>query len=246
MIDEAAMTQGTFPKGESASKGLQAVHKQWALWTIRKFRFIHPELTMTLYGADWKFTIYVANCDDESFTSSTKLFHNSVRPMTCNISLSQQIPPVGVLIEEVDNYEAELWLNGEPLTIAAGNNLLSLAESRLPEGEIDFDNDRDTWVFRSFTPLTDDEKSCVKKAAIKVGFVGPVDFIVISPPAATPPSPVSNSDRQGNLDLITSRHLKHAPDKLRDLVHQDEDECREFLPASCINFYPSTRSPHNT
>ena len=229
MIDEAAMTQGTFPKGESASKGLQAVHKQWALWTIRKFRFIHPELTMTLCGTDWKFTIYVANCDDEPFAASTKFFHNSVRPMTCNISLSQQIPPVSVLIEEVDNYEAELWLNGEPITVAAGNNLLSLAESGLPEGEIDFDNDRDTWVFRSFTPLTDDEKSCVKKTAIKVGFVGPVDFIVISPPAATPPSPISNSDRQGNLDLITSRHLKHAPDKLRDLVHQDEDEWREFL-----------------
>ena len=229
MLDEAAMTQGIIPKAESASKGLQAVHKQWALWTIRKFRFIHPELTMTLYGADWKFTIYVANCDDDSFAALTELFHNSVRPMTCNISLSQQIPPVGVLIEEVDNYEAELWLNGEPLPVADGNNLLSLAEPALPKGEIDFDNDQDTWVFRSFTPLRDDEKSCVQKAAIKVGFVGPVDFIVISPPAVTPPSPVSDSDRQGNLDLITSRHLKHTPETLRDLVHQDEDEWREFL-----------------
>ncbi len=229
MIDEAALTPGTFPKGGSASKGLQAIHKQWALWTIKRFRFIHPELTMTLYGKGWEFTVYVANCDDESFAALTKFFHDSVRPVTCNISLSQKIPPVGVLIEEVDNYEAELWLNGEPLPVAAGNNLLSLAESALPEGEIDFDNDQDTWVFRSFTPLRDDEKSCVQKAAIKVGFVGPVDFIVISPPAATPPSPVSDSGRQGNLDLITSRHLKHAPDKLRDLVHQDEDEWREFL-----------------
>ena len=229
MLDEAAMTQGIIPKAESASKGLQAVHKQWALWTIRKFRFIHPELTMTLYGADWNFTIYVANCDDGSFAALTEFFHNNVRPMTCNISLSRQIPPVGVLIEEVDNYEAELWLNGEPLPVADGNNLLSLAEPALPKGEIDFDNDQDTWVFRSFTPLRDDEKSCVQKAAIKVGFVGPVDFIVISPPAVTPPSPVSDSDRQGNLDLITSRHLKHTPETLRDLVHQDEDEWREFL-----------------
>ena len=153
MVDEAALTQGTFPKGGSASKGLQAIHKQWALWTIRKFRFIHPELTMTLYGTNWKFTLYVENCDDESFPALTKFFDESVRPMTCNISLSQQIPPVGVLIEEVDNYEEELWLNGEPLPVAAGNNLLSLAESALPEGEIDFDNDQDTWVFRSFTPL---------------------------------------------------------------------------------------------
>ena len=223
------MTQATFPKGGSASKGLQAVHRQWALWTIRGLRFIHPELSITLYGTDWEFTLYVANCDDESFLALTKIFDDSVRPITCNISLSQQIPPVGALIEEVENYEAELWLNGEPLPASAVNNLLSLAESALPAGEIDFDNDQDIWLFRSFTSLTDDEKSCVRKAAIKVGLVGPVDFIVISPPAVTPPSPVSDSDRQGNLDLITSRYLKHAPDTLRDLVHKDEDEWREFL-----------------
>ena len=208
------MTQATFPKGGSASKGLQVVHRQWALWTIRRLRFIHPELSITLYGTDWKFTLYVANCDDESFLALTKFFDDSVRPMTCDISLSQQIPPVGALIEEVENYEAELWLNGEPLPASAVNNLLSLAESVLPDGEIDFDNDQDIWLFRSFTSLTDDEKSCVRKAAIKVGLVGPVDFIVIGPPAVTPPSPVSDSDRQGNLDLITSRHLKHAPDTL--------------------------------
>ena len=223
------MTQTTFPKGESARKGLQAVHKQWALWTIRKFRFIHPEWIMTLYGTDWKFTIYVANCDDESFAASTKYFNDSVRPATCHVSLSQQIPLVGTLIEEVGNYEAEIWLNGEPLSVAAFNNLMSLAESALPDGEIDYDNVQDTWVFRSFIPLTDDEKSCVQKAANKVGLIGPVDFTVLSPPDATPPSPVANSDRQGNLDLITSRHLKHAPDTRRDLVHQDEDEWRDFL-----------------
>ena len=229
MIDEGDLSQGTFPQGESPRKGLQAVHKQWAIWAIRRFRFLHPELTMMLYGADWKFTICLANCDDEHFAALSELFHNTVRPMTCSILLSRQIPSVGMLIEEVDNYEAELWLNGEPLPVVAGNNLLSLAEPALPEGEIDFDNDKDAWVFCSFTPLTDDEESCVQKAASKVGFAGPVAFSVTSPPAATPASPVSDSDRQGNFDLLTSRHLKHAPDKVRDLVHQDEDEWREFL-----------------
>ena len=184
---------------------------------------------MTLYGTDWEFTLYVANCDDESFPSLKEFFDNSVRPITCNISLSQQIPPVGTLVEEVENYEAELWLNGEPLPVLDFNYLLSLAVSELPDGEIDFSNKEDTWLFRSPTPLTDDEKSCVRKAAVRVGIVGPVDFVVNSPTAATPPSPVSGSDRQGNLDLITSRHLKHAPGTIRDLVHQDEDEWREFL-----------------
>ena len=149
--------------------------------------------------------------------------------MGCNVSLSQKTPPVGDLIEEIDNYEAELWLNGEPLSVATVNYLLSLAESALPEGEIDFVNDQDTWVFRSFAPLTDDEKSCVQKSAIKVGLVGLVEFVVINPPPATPSSPLSYSDRQGDIDLAIARHLKSAPDKLRELVHQDEDEWREFL-----------------
>ena len=208
---------------------LQAVHRQWALWTIRRFRFIHPELTMTLYGTAWQFTLYVENCDNERFPALSKVFNHSVRPASCHISLSQQIPSEGVLIDEVDNYEAELWLNGTPLPGYAVNNLISLAGPALPEGEIDFDNDQDTWVFRSFTPLTDNEKSYVQQAAVKVGLVGPVDFVVVSPPSATPPSSDSNPGRQGNLDLTASRCLKHVPDRLRDLVHQGEDEWREFL-----------------
>ena len=223
------MTQAPFLKGQSASKGLQAVHEQWALWTIRRLRCIRPELTVALYGTDWKFTIYVANCDDESFPALTEFFDHSVRPVTCDISLSQRIPPVGAFIEEIDNYEAELWLNGEPLPAAVVNNLVSLAEPALPDGEIDFDRDQDIWRFRSVNPLTDDEESRVQKAAHKAGLFGPVDFVVTSRATATPPSPVSDSDRRDNLDLITGRRLKHAPDTLQDLVHQDEDEWREFL-----------------
>ena len=147
------MTQATFAKGESDRKGLQAIHKQWALWSIGRLRFIHPEWVTTLYGTDWKFTIYVANCDDESFAALTKYFDHRVRPVTCDLSLSQQIPPVGTLIEEVGNYEAELWLSGRPLSTADVNNLIALAESALPDGEIDFDNSQDTLVFRSFTLL---------------------------------------------------------------------------------------------
>jgi hypothetical protein len=223
------MNEATFPKVGSSEKGLQAVHKQWALWATRRLRFIHPELTLTLYGADWTFTLHVANCDDGAFPALAKYFDQSVRPMTCNIGLSQQVPRIGVLIEEVDDYEAELWLNGEPLSIPDFNNLLSLADPTLPDGGIDFDNNRNTWVFRSFTSLTDDEKACVQRATTKVGIIGPVDFVEVSPPAAPPPTPASISKRQGDLNLITSRHLKRAPGTLRDLVHQDEDEWREFL-----------------
>ena len=184
---------------------------------------------MKLYGTGWEYTIHVSNCDDGSFPALSEHFNHSVRPATCKISLSQRIPPAGALVDEGDSYAAELWLNGEPLPASAVNDLLSLAEPGLPDGEIDFDHDQDSWRFRSPAPLTDDAHSRVRKAAAKVGLVGPVGFITIGRPAVTPASPVSSPDRQGNLDLVTSRHLKHAPDTLRALVHQDEDEWRAFL-----------------
>lgn len=217
------------PKVGLLEQGLQAVHKQWALWATRRLQFIHPELTLTLYATNWNFTLHVENCEDGAFPALAEYFDHSVRPITCNIRLSKQIPSVGVPVEEVENYEAELWLNGEPLPAQAFNNLLSLAEPNLPDGGINFDNNRNTWVFSSFTSLTDDEKACVQRATSKVGIIGPVDFVEVSSPAARPPTPTSISKRQGDLNLTTSRHLKHAPGTLRDLMQQDEDEWRGFL-----------------
>ena len=229
MLRAAVVTQLPFLKGQSARKGLQAVHEQWAFWTIRRLRCLRPELTVTLYVTDWKFTIFVANCDEEAFPALTEFFNRKVRPITCDISLSQRIPPVGALLEEIDNYEAELWLHGVPLPVAAVNDLLSLAQPALPDGDIDFDLDDDNLRFRSSNPLTDDEKSRVQKAAHKAGLVGPVDFVVTGRATARPPTPESNSASQDDLHLVTGRRLKQAPRTLRDLVHQDEDDWRDFL-----------------
>ena len=46
------MNEATLPNIGSSERGLKAVHKQWALWATRTLRFIHPELTLTLYGTD--------------------------------------------------------------------------------------------------------------------------------------------------------------------------------------------------
>ena len=171
----------------------------------------------------------MANCADGTFPALAEYFDRSVRPVTCNVRLSEQIPRGDVPIEEVDDYKAELWLNGEPLPTPAFNGLLSLAEPNLPDGGIDFDNKRNTWVFRSFTSLTDGEKTCVQRATTKVGIIDPVDFVEVSPPTAPPSAPVSVSKGPDDLTLITSRQLKRAPGTLSDLVHQDEDEWRGFL-----------------
>lgn len=224
-----AMSNIAASEASSHEMGLQAVHRQWALWSMRRFRLTHPELIITLYGVDWNFTIHVANCDDESFPNLAEYFDQYVRPMTCNIKLSQHIPSADTLIAETGAYEAELWLNGEPLPAPALNDLLLLAEPRLPNGAIDFDNKRNTWIFRTFTPLTDIEKVCIQKAAARVGIIDSVDVVVVSPPSEAQPARTSNPSRGDALSITPSRRLKNAPDSLRNLVERDEDEWRAFL-----------------
>ena len=186
-----------------------------------------PELTLTLYGGDWAFSIHVTNCGAGAFPALVEEFDRNIRPATCQIVLSQRPPQAGVRIEEADDYEAELWLNGEPLSARDFNSLLLLAEPDLPDGGIDFDNTRDAWIFRSFTALTDEERAFVHKAAAKVGLIGPVEFVEVSPPAASYPRSISKL--QGDLTIATSRQFKREKGMLRDLVHQDEDEWRGFL-----------------
>lgn len=215
-------------KIESAEKGLKTVHKQWALYSIKRLRLIHPNLSLVLYGDNWHFTIHVENCEADDFAELDSYFHNSVRPVTCSITLSQRIPQDIASIDETSNYEAELWLNGEPLSTPAFNALLALAEPALPAGGIDFDSHRDTWIFRSFGLLTDDEKTCVQRAAAKAGIAGPIDFIVTNPPT-TKQGSVSTSEPRDKLDLKIGRYFNGASSVVRDLLHEDEDDWRTFL-----------------
>jgi hypothetical protein len=221
------MNEATDPRGRSSEQGLKAVHTQWALGVTRKLRLLYPELPFTLYGSDWTFTIHVSNCEPDAFPVMLREFERNIRPATCHIVLSQQAPQAGAPIKEVSDYGAELWLKGEPLSVRDFNNLLSIAEPNLPAGGIDFDNSRDSWVFRSFTSLTDVEMACVERAAKKVGVMGPLECVRLSPPTASAPPPGPISKRQGDLTIATSRQI--APGPLRDLLHEDEDEWRAFL-----------------
>lgn len=213
---------------ELSNNGLQALHKQWAIWATRKLRLIHPELALKLYGTDWNYVIHVASCEVSEFPELAKYFDNNVCPMTCNVRLSQDIPLDFLPIEEIVNYEAELWLNGAPLSVRELNDILFLAEQALPNGGIDFNNNRNVWEFRSLDALTNEEKDIVKRAAKRVGIIGTIHFVDGRPQSSrSVPTPIAK--KQGDLNLITSRQLASTPDAVRDLVHQDEDEWREFL-----------------
>jgi hypothetical protein len=221
-MNEAASRSG------SAENSLKAIHRQWAICATRRLRLLRPELRMKLYGAEWAYTLHVVNCPESAFPALAAFFEDEVRPVTCDVRLSPEVPTVGAPIEDTHDYEAELWLQGEPLSAPAHNSLLSLAEPGLPDGGIDFDHENKTWVFRSFHTLTDEDRVSVHRAAAKIGLAGHVGFVEVAPPTTPPPNrpPVK---LQGDLTLITSRHLKRIGGVRYDLVHQDEDEWRGFL-----------------
>ncbi len=204
-------------------------NKQWAIWSAKQLRFIKPTLDLTLYEVGFGYTLHVTGCDHSDFSELAKFFDKEVRPITCNISLSLEIPQHGVLIEDVDEYSSELWLNGELLIARDVNNLLSLAEPGMPVGAFDFDHERMIWVFRSFFTLIDDQRAAVQKATTKAGIIGTVDFIEVNNPVASPSPSTPTPRTQGDLSIMTNRHLPEGPSTLRDLVERDEDEWRDFL-----------------
>lgn len=228
-VHGATMNEEKFPETGSNENASLLLRRQWAYWATMRLRFIHPELTLTLYENDWVFTIHVENYTDGNFLELAEYFERNVRPMTCNIKLSQEVPQIGAQVLEAKDYESELWLNGKPLPAPEFNTLLFLAEPDLPDGGLDFDNANNAWVFRSYTQLTTDEKIRVRNAATKVGIVGKFNFVTVSLPADDTPLPVVIPKMPGDISLVTSRKLKDGSSTLRDLVHQDEDEWREFL-----------------
>lgn len=216
-------------QSQTSENSLQAIHRQWAIYATRRFQLLHPELRLQLFGAGWTYTLHVGNCSEGTFPALADYFYNQVRPITCDIRLSLEIPATAKPIESNSDYEAELWLQGEPLPAPTVNTLMSLAEADLPEGGIDFDNDRKAWVFSSFNPLSGEEQAKVTRATTKIGIAGPIDFVEISLPASPQPTRSNIPKGHGDLSLITARALRRIGGVRYDLVQQDEDEWRAFL-----------------
>jgi len=124
------MDASTFLKEEPSEQGLQAVHKQWALWATRRFRFSHPELDLALYGAGWDFMLHVRNCKEDAFPALEEYFDLHIRPMTCNIRLSRQAPKLGVQIQPVKcSGERIEWLLVESMAACQPNPIMKYYEA---------------------------------------------------------------------------------------------------------------------
>ncbi|MFD0913891.1 hypothetical protein [Methylophilus luteus] len=215
---------------DATSGGLQAVHLQWAMRTIKKLRLLHPELQLALYRIHYENIIHIAECEDSKFAELKTWFNKNLKPVTCNIKLSRISPPIENQINEPDDYESDVWLKGEPLSVHDFNVLLSLAEPNLPRGSIDFDNQRQVWIFRTFSLVDTTATETVLRAAVKIGITEPVEIVTIDPPSQGLPSPQLPTDRS-DLTLITSNQyaMQAASSTLRSLIHQDEDDWRSFL-----------------
>ena len=217
---------GPSPTQSEPESPLRTLHQQWALGATRKLELIHPALNLTLYRIDWRFIVHVDSCTEEVFRSAGQDLED-VRPATCDLTLSRQVPPSATLIPRHSEYSAEVWLSGAALPVPLLNNLLSLAEPHLPEGRLDFNLERQGWEFRSLALTTETERTRLRLAATKIGVSGPVEFVQVTP--SGPPAPAATRTvGPDKLTLITARNLPRGS-RLRDLVEQDEDQWRGFL-----------------
>ena len=68
---------------------LMALHKQWALSTIRRLRLLYPELQFALYEAGWSFIIQVPDSEQSRLADLQQIFETQIRPISCDVRLSR-------------------------------------------------------------------------------------------------------------------------------------------------------------
>jgi hypothetical protein len=230
--NDIAMTESKDPNRNLPQQGtLEALHRQHAIWTIKRFRFLHPDLTSVLYKSDGWFIVHVSALGELKFPELQKVFDSEIRPAGSPIRLSEAAPQAGVPVEEETSYGAELWLNGVPLPAWLVNKLLGVAAPDVPEGSFDYAREEDTWLFRSRKDLSETERASVAAATAKLGYLGPIRFITVPTVSPVRNDTLQNQKTEESLELVTAREIGLSTGSLRQLVERDEEEWRQFLDA---------------
>ena len=204
------------------------IRREWAKTTVQHFRFRFPEFISQLYEQQNRFFVLI-EVEQDRFNEIQYEFEQTIRPMTCPVRLVREVDASAVLIDEDKLYNAELWLNGEPLTTAATNALFHLAAPELPNGSIDFNHNLDAWTFKSPRDLSEDEEERVRTSMRKLGLAGQVDFQVVEP---QPPKPLKlefDTSMKSDMLIRTSNSLRSHSQAARHLIERDEDLWRNFL-----------------
>jgi hypothetical protein len=207
---------------------LLALHKQWAQSTTRRARLFYPEFHFALFESGWSFVIQVSDCEQSRLADLQQIFERQIKPVSCDVRLSGTVPEGFVPVAETNDFDAELWLSGEPLTVLAVNSVLAIAVPGMPLGQLDYDRDVGCWTFSSADELSAAQKAEVETAIGKIHLSGATRFVTFEPP---PPGAqvVAATQNAENLDLATSPQLRGKSQAVQQLVEQDEDEWRRFL-----------------
>jgi hypothetical protein len=219
--------RSSYSKEPATLKTLHDLHRQYAIWSAQKLRYLYPDVTAVLYETDEWFIVQVSGNEGLPFAELERVFSNEVRPAASPIRLSQTASAAGIPVEEA-SYEAELWLNGVPLPSPLLNKLLGVAAPNVPNGSLDYAREEDAWVFRSLQELSTAERATVEGATAKLGFNGPIRFRTV-PPATPTRNVLAQNPPVESLDLVTARELRRLANPLEQLVERDEDEWRKFL-----------------
>lgn len=66
---QAAMNESKVPNGKLPQQGtLEALHRQHAIWTTKKLRFLYPKLTAVLYESDGRFIVHLSALTELKFS----------------------------------------------------------------------------------------------------------------------------------------------------------------------------------
>lgn len=201
------------------------IRRGWARWVTRAYRIRFPQYEARLYEYPSGFVLY-SNVPDGELARMQQIVHDQIRPVSCPLRLINVAPTDALLLEDATSYEQELWLNDAPLSASDVNRLLGLAQAGLPAGGIDYSLELDSWLFKSFDPVNDEQKYQVRAAMGKLGIVGSIQFEMAD---RLPEADLQAAVARGpDLSLATSRQTS-LDNGVRDLLAQDEDEWRSFL-----------------
>ncbi|MGN8083303.1 hypothetical protein [Variovorax sp. 22077] len=203
------------------------IRRGWARWATRAYRIRYPQYEARLYEYPANFVLY-SNIPDDELATMRKIVDEQVRPVTCPLQLINIVPPDALLLQDAQTYDRELWLNDAPLSTPDINRLLGLVDPAIPDGGIDYAFDLDSWVFKSFEPVDDEQRDRVRAAMRTLGVVGEVQFQTADRPAETDLQAAARRILP-DLSLATSRQQTHLDSAVRHLLAQDEDEWRTFL-----------------
>ncbi len=196
-----------------------------AVWTRRQALFVLPQhvdalLASKLYLAPGGRISLHTDAEGEAIDAIQDAL-NELSPVSLFMTIKDTVPE-GVFIPSDRSPVDEAWCVDEPMPLGQLNQLLSLVDATLTDGNLDWREDLG-FCFISPGLLSREQVEQVRDAARAIGIV--VDaFVLDNSPAAVPVG-----------TLVTRRQAKQFPASLRASLEQDEATWHRYVEGRCAN-----------